>query len=117
MKLLFDQNLPPRLVTALAQLYPGSEHVRNLGLASADDLEVWNYAKLHGFVIASKDSDFHQRSFVDGAPPKVVWLRIGNCTTSAVEQVLRDYHEAIESFEGESSASFLIVDPGADMSR
>jgi len=70
LKLLFDQNLPPRLVTALAQLYPGSEHVRNLGLASADDLEVWNYAKLHGFVIASKDSDFHQRSFVDGAPPK-----------------------------------------------
>lgn len=115
MKLLFDQNLPPKLVEALAEQYPGSEHVRNLALASADDLEVWNYARVHGFVIASKDSDFHQRSFVEGAPPKVVWLRIGNCTTSKIEQVLRDYRGSIESFERDSEASFLIVDPVADM--
>jgi predicted nuclease of predicted toxin-antitoxin system len=105
------------LVKALAELYPVSDHVRNLGLASADDLDVWNYAKAHGFVIVSKDSDFHQRSFVEGAPPKVIWLRVGNCTTSAVEQILRDYREAIELFERESAASFLIVDPAADRSR
>lgn len=117
MKLLFDQNLPPKLVEALAEQYPGSEHVRNLALASADDLEVWNYARVHGFVIASKDSDFHQRSFVEGAPPKVVWLRIGNCTTSKVEQVLRAYWASIESFERDSAASLLIIDPDADMHK
>ena len=116
MKLLFDQNLSPKLVSTLDELYPGSNHIRNLGLASASDLEIWTYAKAHGFVIASKDSDFHQRSFVEGAPPKVVWLRVGNCSSSEVERILRVDREAIESFDRESEASFLIVDPVADMS-
>jgi len=39
-RLWLDQNLSPRLVAALADLYPGSGHVRNLGLASATDEEV-----------------------------------------------------------------------------
>lgn len=116
MKLLFDQNLSPKLASTLGELYPGSDHVRNLGLASASDFKIWTYAKTNGFVIISKDSDFHQRSFVEGAPPKVVWLRVGNCRTSEIEQVLRDYREAILSFEQDSAASFLIVDPTDDMS-
>lgn len=35
MRLLFDQNLSHRLVPALAREFPGSEHVRNVGLADA----------------------------------------------------------------------------------
>lgn len=113
MKLLFDQNLSPKLVGTLAKDYPGSEHVRDLGLATADDLTIWTFAKTHGFVIVSKDSDFHQRSFLEGAPPKVVWLCLGNCRTSDVERVLREYKRAILSFEQDSKGSFLIVDPPA----
>jgi predicted nuclease of predicted toxin-antitoxin system len=115
LKLLFDQNLPPRLAKTFAENFPGSEHVRNLGLASADDLDIWTYAKTNGFVIVSKDSDFHQRSFVEGAPPKIVWLRMGNCSTADVERVPLDFEAAIISFERDSAASFLIVDPDADI--
>ena len=64
MKLLLDQNLAPRLVAALAALYPDSKHVRNVGLASANDDDVWRYAAAGGFTIVSKDADFHERSFV-----------------------------------------------------
>jgi predicted nuclease of predicted toxin-antitoxin system len=32
MKFLFDQNLSPRLVAALLDLYPGSAHVQEVGL-------------------------------------------------------------------------------------
>ena len=63
MKLLLDQNLSPRLVTILSAVYPGSTHVRTVGLHAADDDRVWTYAAEQGFVIVSKDADFHQRSF------------------------------------------------------
>jgi predicted nuclease of predicted toxin-antitoxin system len=73
-KLLFDQNLAPRLVARLADIFPASEHVRDVGLAAGDDLAVWEYAKAGGFAIVSKDADFRQLSFLYGSPPKVVWL-------------------------------------------
>lgn len=53
MKLLFDQNLSYRLVKALAAEFPGSAHVRHVGLEKALDGPVWDYAKANGFVIAS----------------------------------------------------------------
>ncbi len=58
MKLLFDQNLSYRLPELLKTLYPDSAHVSSIGLRDASDSEIWDYAKEHGFVIVSKDSDF-----------------------------------------------------------
>jgi len=72
MKLLFDQNLSPRLPQLLADLYQGSVHVREVGLLDAQDSEIWAYAKLGGFAIVSKDSDFQQRSLLCGSPPKFI---------------------------------------------
>ena len=73
-RLLFDENLPRRLVRDLSDVFPASRHVVTDGLCSADDDAVWNHAIEHDLVIVSKDSDFHQLSFLRGAPPKVVWL-------------------------------------------
>ena len=84
MKLLFDQNLSPRLPTTLADIFPKSIHVREVGLREADDELIWGYAKLHGFAIVSKDSDFQQRSLLYGSPPKFIWLRVGNCPVKAI---------------------------------
>ena len=64
MKLLFDQNLSPRLIELVSDLYPGSVHVREAGLHTADDETVWNYALRRGYTIVSKDSDFRQMSFL-----------------------------------------------------
>lgn len=76
MKLLFDQNLSPRLVNSLADLYPDSNHVASLGLGSATDQVVWNHAQLNDFVIVTKDADFNELSVVFGFPPKVIWLLV-----------------------------------------
>jgi predicted nuclease of predicted toxin-antitoxin system len=70
MKFLFDQNLSPRLPRWLSDLYPGSAHVRDIGLRDATDTVIWSYAQEHGFVIVSKDSDFQQRSLLFGHPPQ-----------------------------------------------
>lgn len=78
MKLLFDKNLPPRLVEELSDLFPDALHVSECGLGSAGDSSISDFAKVESRVIVSKDSDFHERSVLLGGPPKVIWLRIGN---------------------------------------
>ena len=107
MRLLFDENLSHKLVRLLADLFPDSIHVREVGLQAADDPLIWDYAKNHGLMIVSKDSDMHQRSFVFGYPPKVIWVRLGNCSTSDVEQLLRRHCAVITAFYEDDYASFL----------
>jgi predicted nuclease of predicted toxin-antitoxin system len=109
-KLLFDQNLSPRLVNALGDLYPESVHVRDIGLNNALDETVWDYAARHGLMIISKDSDFHQKSFLFGHPPKVVWIRRGNCSTKDIEAILRAHHTDLMEFEQNEEAAFLTVE-------
>jgi predicted nuclease of predicted toxin-antitoxin system len=97
-KLLLDENLSDRLVVSLADLYPGSEQILTLGLGGAGDDVVWEYARFHGFTIVSKDSDFFDRSVLTGAPPKVIWIRLGNCSTQEVERMLRSKALEMQGF-------------------
>ena len=62
MKLLFDQNLSPKLVHRLADLFPGSGHVQSVGLGCADDDQVWEHTRLNGFTIVTKDADYNNLS-------------------------------------------------------
>jgi predicted nuclease of predicted toxin-antitoxin system len=109
MKLLLDQNLAYRLATALDSLYPGSQHLRMLGMETSSDDEVWNYAREHKMTIVSKDSDFYHRSMLLGHPPKVVWLRLGNCTTAAISTLLQARQADLLIFDQDTGASFLIL--------
>ena len=109
MKLLFDQNLSLSLTRRLADIYGESIHVREVGLREADDLAIWEYAKQHGYVIVSKDSDFQQRSLLHGAPPKFIWLRVGNCTVERIEDLLRRYSALIHTFDLDDSKSHLML--------
>ena len=109
MKFLLDQNLSPRLKDALVERYPGTIHVRDVGLQSADDEIIWSYAAQHGLTIVSKDADFRQRSFLLGHPPRVVWIRRGNCSTTEIESILEAQHENLIAFEQNQEASFLAL--------
>lgn len=107
--LLFDHNLSPRLVGRLRSHFPGSAHVQGRGLERAGDAEVWAYARDNGFVIVTKDSDFNDLSLALGAPPKVVWLRIGNCTLGDVERALRLHESALRLFHDDGDATVFVV--------
>jgi len=109
MKLLFDENLSHKLVRSLLDLFPDSIHVRDVGLKSANDPLVWEYARDNNLILISKDSDMHQRSFMFGPPPKVVWVRLGNCSTADVERLARQHFDAIKAFHEDQYASFLIL--------
>lgn len=109
MKLLFDENLSPKLPQALSAEYPGSEHVRTVGLLGAEDQRIWDYSREHGYTIVSKDTDFRERSFVRGFPPKVIWLDVANSGTSVIIELLQRERNVIEAFENEDASSFLIL--------
>ena len=109
MKLLFDENLSRHLVSELREAFPDSVHVTGVGLASSSDDAVWDYAKRNDLVIVSKDSDFHQRSFLYGAPPKVIWLAVGNATTEQIAAVLRSHLTDIQTFANSAEAAFLLL--------
>ncbi|HEY5054550.1 MAG TPA: DUF5615 family PIN-like protein [Acidobacteriaceae bacterium] len=109
MKLLFDENLSPRLVQSLNDIYPESQHVNDLGFGNAEDSAVWDHAKVHGFAIVSKDSDFAERSVLEAQPPKIIWIRLGNCSTGDVETVLRSERESVEAFLGGHEEMCLLL--------
>ena len=109
MKLLLDENIAPRLASALQDVYPETAHVREVGLKSESDDRVWAFAQANELVIVSKDSDFRQRSFTLGFPPKVVWLNIGNCSTGYIERLLRDRYNEMLEFGKDLAADLLIL--------
>ena len=109
MKLLFDENVSPRLARTLASEFPGSTHVRSIGLRGAEDRQIWDYARNEDFAIVSKDTDFRERSYVEGAPPKIVWLDVGNAGAEAIEGLLRRERQRVERFAASEESSFLIL--------
>jgi predicted nuclease of predicted toxin-antitoxin system len=72
------RNLSPRLVSILSAHWPESAHVESINMRGATDEAIWSFARDHGFTLVSKDDDFRSFALVRGAPPKVVWLQIGN---------------------------------------
>jgi len=108
-KLLFDENLSPGLIRSLEKEHPGSSHIRTLGLLGATDRAIWERARLDRYTIVSKDNDFRQLSFVHGAPPKVIWLAVGNAGTEAILYFLRSQRVAIQAFETDTEASLLVL--------
>ncbi|MDQ3129533.1 MAG: DUF5615 family PIN-like protein [Acidobacteriota bacterium] len=109
MKLLFDENLSSKLTNLLVDLFPNSLHVRDVSMKATDDPIVWDYAKDNDFMIVSKDANMHDLSLVFGNPPKVIWLRLGNCSTRQVEDLLRRDFEIIRLFYKDDYVSLLAL--------
>jgi predicted nuclease of predicted toxin-antitoxin system len=109
MRLLFDENLSSKLPNRLGDLFPNSLHVRDVGMKATIDPIVWNYAKDNDLMMVSKDADMHDLSLVFGNPPKVIWLRLGNCSTLQVENLLRQNFEAIKIFYEDENLSLLAL--------
>ena len=109
MKLLFDQNVSPRLISLLDDLFPGSNHVFLLQLDTADDAEIRAYAAANDFVIVTKDADYSELHSLFGAPPKVIWIRQGNCATGTIERILRNHFDNICRLRDDIESGILAI--------
>lgn len=109
MRLLFDENLSNRLPDLLGDCFPESVAAATVGLGGRPDRDVWEHAKVGGFVLVTKDDDFQRLSVLHGPPPKVVWIRLGNCATADVARLLRFRVDQIDSFIEDNESAFLAL--------
>ncbi len=108
MKLLLDENISARLIKTLVKDFPDSSHIDYLKMQGSTDTSIWDYAKQENYTIVSKDNDFRQRSFLFGAPPKVIWLSVGNGGTTIIKALLQSNTQIIQTFT-ESEVEDLLV--------
>jgi predicted nuclease of predicted toxin-antitoxin system len=108
-KLLFDHNLSPALASRLQDIYSGSNHVYRLGLDQAPDTEVWEHARQAGFLIVTKDADFGDLCLLQGFPPKIIWIRRGNCKTADIEAILRNHYNDIKALNDDEAVGILTL--------
>ena len=109
MKLLFDENLSPKLASVLHDVFPGSLHVHDVGLGGASDSDVWAFARQNGLVIVTKDVDFQDLSVLLGAPPKLICIRRGNCSTDEIAMMLRSARDAVASLVANADLAMLTL--------
>jgi predicted nuclease of predicted toxin-antitoxin system len=98
MKLLLDQNLSYRLVKKLTPYFTVCTHVSDCGLVDAEDVAIWNYARVNDYTIVTFDADFFDMSVMNGHPPKIIWLRTGNTTSTGLLDLLISNQSAIAEF-------------------
>lgn len=105
MKPLFDEMLSDRLPRLLADLFPAAAHVNPLGLDSTDDALVRRFAAVNGFTVVTKDRDHRDLAVRLGIPPKLVWVRLGNCSARAVADAMRAQYGQLLLFDADPIAA------------
>jgi len=116
-RLLLDENLSERLLPLLIERFPGSSHVRLVGLGGANDTAIWEWAKEQALLLVTKDEDCLDLSVSRGFPPKVVCLAIGNASNAATAALLLQQAETIEQFADHPEAGFLLFSPDPTRSQ
>lgn len=105
--LLFDQNLSAALPRHLRDEFPQCSHVRDWAMTEAPDSEVLALAEREGYVVVTKDEDFASQPRPSSPGVKVIWVRLGNCTTADVVDLLRSHAGRIHAFSGDPAATLL----------
>ena len=98
MKLLLDANLSWRLIPVLKEYFDECVHADNIPDIEfpAKDTKIWQYAKDNGYIVITHDNDFNDLIFTRGFPPKIVWMRTGNCSRKITTDILIRSKPAIE---------------------
>ena len=99
MKLLVDQNISHRLLPLISDTFKDIHHIRNLGLTDANDHDIFMFARENQFdAVVTIDDDFIRLLHLFSIPPKVIWIRTGNCSTSALAELLISKVKSLEEF-------------------
>jgi len=73
------------------------------------DFDVWRFAKAGGYTIVSKDADYGELSLTLGYPPKVIWVRRGNCSTAQIEELIRRDFEFINQLDSNPDLGIVSI--------
>lgn len=107
--MLLDENLSPKLVHRLGELFPGLTHARDHGLAQTDDRQIWDWAKANGHTILTTDADFLAIAQRLGWPPKIIHLQRCDYPARTIEKLLRQHAIRIAEFERSATTGILLI--------
>ena len=110
MRLLFDHNLSFRLIDKISSRFEKSKHVYQVDLSEAEDVTIWDYALKNDFTIITKDTDFFDLVSLKGFPPKVIWIKRGNCSTDEIASIIAENSDKMVSFIEDKENGVLIID-------
>ena len=108
-KLLFDNNISHRVIPRIADIFPTANHVMLENLDESSDEKVWFFARKNDYTIVTKDSDFNDLAIYKGTPPKIIWIKLGNCKVAEIENILRQNEKEIKEFLDESNSTILEI--------
>jgi predicted nuclease of predicted toxin-antitoxin system len=108
-KLLFDNNISHRVLSRIEDIFPHSNHVMLESLDESSDERVWFFARSNNYAIVTKDSDFNDLAICKGTPPKIIWIKLGNCKVVEIENILRQNVDAIKNFLNEPNSAILEI--------
>jgi len=109
-KLLFDANISYRIKKKVNTFFDDALHVTDTSLkVPAKDIYIWDWAKNNNYLIVSYDSDFERLFNINGFPPKLILLKIGNQSTQFIADMLISSFEKIVSFEKNPSQGLLEI--------
>jgi predicted nuclease of predicted toxin-antitoxin system len=107
LKLLVDMNLSPDWVAAFQREGWDAVHWSAVGVVSADDQTILDWARANGHTIFTQDLDFGQLLATSGADlPSVILLRARNNDPAFLGTALV---EAIRRYQSELEAGALLV--------
>ena len=84
MNFVVDEQLPPALATWIVARGHNAQHVRDLGLRNAEDVDIWDHCCTPPSVIVTKDEDFVARRARSDSGPQVLWVRLGNAANDVL---------------------------------
>lgn len=111
MKILLDQNLSYRLINLLSDYYTDVAQVGRLGMAQTDDGMIWQYARVHDYILVTYDAYFQERNLVSGNPIKIIWLRVKDIRTDNIRKLLINrVAEVKQLYESDAQSCLEILD-------
>ena len=108
-RLLFDNNISHRVIARIDDIFPNTNHVMLEKLDDVSDERVWMFARSNGYTIVTKDSDFNDMAIHKGTPPKIIWIKLGNCKVAEIENILRVNEDEIKAFLDEPIGAILEI--------
>jgi predicted nuclease of predicted toxin-antitoxin system len=108
-RLLLDENLSERLLSALADVFPGSDHVRRLRSERVSDSGLWELAGDGDYLLTTRDEDLIGTSVLRGTPPKILWLNTGHSRNPVIAALIKSHSADIERFATDADLSFLAI--------
>jgi predicted nuclease of predicted toxin-antitoxin system len=101
MRFVVDNQLPPRLSKFLEEAGHDSVHVAMVGMDTADDRALWDWARREDRVVVSKDEDLLFLANRPGDTGRLIWVRLRNCRREALVEAFSRSLPAVVAALGE----------------